>query len=530
MTESKKPFFFPKLLSSGEFKLKPESLTGRQISLLAIALIVSLVIKYLLIPYNMMDMGDSATRVWNALWWAEEPFFVLPESGHPLWFYLMGPIIMASGEIFYTPAVVMILLMTIAGIYVFKTTLILSDFKTALIALFIVTLNPVIFRLNFEPYSQQPYLTAVCIMLYYFIKALFMEDKSVKYFIIAGIFSFFALFSRPEAIFVIIPFCLIAFLTRRKGSFYFIILSLLFQFAWIFVSFIAYDEPFKAFNDADKYTESINIQGLNLGLRLRGIFLPYYFLVLGLTVFIFYYFVKGMLGVLKEKPKLLFFVLIIPILMPALVNGAAGAKSGIYHTTHYMYLMYFISPVFAAIGLSAGLVKIKSSILKYSLVFVIIISSIPLSYIKEIVPDKYNKLFPKIIQFIVTADEPEETRKLLDFIDNNIKNYPSLIFDSDDNTSSIFYVPYRTRLAPPDKILISSYNIPVEKEELKHEIKLFMKKNPRGIIMFRKNPTIMNSIFTEMTAQRPYIRNDLIKTMETDKWMVYTYEPVEELN
>jgi hypothetical protein len=204
----------------------------------------------------------------------------------------------------------------------------------------------------------------------------------------------------------------------------------------------------------------------------------------------------------------------------------AGAKSTIYHTTHYIYLMFFISPVLAAIGLNLDLKRIRSGITQFIFASVIILSCIPLSYIKELVPESYNKMFPKIIQFIVTSEEPEETRKLLGFIDHNTKNYPSLIFDADDNASSIFYVPFRTRLAPPDKILISSHNVPVEKEELKLEIKSFMKKNPKGIIMFRKNPTLMNSIFMELTANRPYKRNDLVKAMETDKWMVYTYKPL----
>jgi len=144
-------------------------------------------------------------------------------------------------------------------------------------------------------------------------------------------------------------------------------------------------------------------------------------------------------------------------------------------------------------------------------------------------PEKYNKLFPKVIEFIVTADEPEETAKLLGFIDNNIHKYPSLIFDADDNASSILYVPYRTRLAPPEKILISSYNVPVDKEGLSAEIKSFMKRNPSGIIMYRKNPTLMNTIFTGLTAPRAYVRNDLKKAMETDKWIVWVYEPVQEI-
>ncbi len=172
-------------------------------------------------------------------------------------------------------------------------------------------------------------------MLYYFIKAL-ASDKSVKYFVIAGIFSFIALASRPEAIFMIVPMCVLAFLTRKNGCCYYIGLSLIFQVIWIAVSYAIYGEPFKTFNSADQYTDSINIHGLNLALRLKGFFLPYYFLVLGITVILFYYFIKGIIYFYKGYPKVFLICLLIPVLAPALVNGAAGAKSAIYHTTHYM--------------------------------------------------------------------------------------------------------------------------------------------------------------------------------------------------
>src|SRR5438477_6272252 len=129
--------------------------------------LLSIILRIILIPYNAMDMGDSATRVWNALWWARSPFIVLPLSGHPLWFYFMGPVLAVTNEIFYTPAIIMILLMTIAGIYIYKITLLLSNYTSAVLAFLIMTFNPVIFRLNFEPYSQQTYLLAVCILLFF---------------------------------------------------------------------------------------------------------------------------------------------------------------------------------------------------------------------------------------------------------------------------------------------------------------------------------------------------------------------------
>lgn len=523
MGEVKKAFL-PKLFSAEGFQLKSEKLSAAQLMIFFAAVIITTAVKIYLIPYNMMDMGDSATRVWNALWWAQKPFFIMPESGHPGWFYIMGPLIMATKEIFYTSILTMIAVMTIASIYVFKTTLLLSDFKTALAAFFIVTLNPVIFRLNFEPYAQQIYLACICIVIYYFIKAV-SSEKSIFYFIAAGVFAFIALFNRPEAIFVLAPLSLVAFLTRKRGNWYFIILALLFQLMWIAVSYYFYGEPFKTFNAADQYTDPVNIESISMGLRLKGFFLPYYFLALGLTVIIFYCFIRGFIHIYKNYPKLILIVLLVPILFPALVNGAAGAKSSIYHTTHYIYLMFFISPVIAAIGLNLDLTKLKYGVLKFVFASFVILSCIPLSYIKDLVPEKYNKMFPKIIQFIVTTDEPEEASKMIRFIDENIQKYPALIFDSDENTSAIMYVPFRTKLAPPEKVMISRYNVPLEHDPLKAEIISFMKKNPRGIIMHRKGPTLMNQIFTEMFLNKRYVRNDVIKALETDKWIVYTYTP-----
>ncbi|MCI0716546.1 MAG: glycosyltransferase family 39 protein, partial [Chlorobi bacterium] len=497
--------YFPKLFSTGDFKLNPEILNKTQIITFWAVVVFTVIGKLILISYNMMDMGDSATRVWNALWWAQNPFFIMPESGHPFWFYFMGPIIMATGEIYYTSIITMIILMTIANIYIFKTTLMLSDFKTALIAFIIVTLNPVIFRLNFEPYAQQTYLASFCILVYYFIKAVSSEE-SKKYFIIAGIFAFIALFSRPEAIFVLAPLCVLASLTKKRGNGYFISLALVFQVIWIAISLAAYGTLFQTIESADQYTDPVNIEGLNLGLRLKGFFLPYYFLVLGLTIIIFYYFIKGLIYFYKKYPNVILITLLIPVLFPALANGAAGAKSTVYHTTHYIYLMFLISPIFCAIGLNIDLGKFKSAVLKYVIASLVIISCIPLSYVKEFVPEQNNKLFPKIIQFIVTSDEPEESRKLIKFIDENINSYPALIFDADDNASSILYIPFRTKLAPREKIMISSYNIPRDKEGLLNEIKSFMKINPKIIIMTRKSPTLMNQIFTEITIGKKYIR------------------------
>ncbi len=109
----------------------------------------------------MIDHGEGATRTWNALWWAQHPFFVEPLSGNPGWFYFMGPLIMITREIFYTPIIVVMLSVTAAGIYIFKLALALTNYKTALTAYLLFTFCPAIFRLNYTPVPQQLYLASL---------------------------------------------------------------------------------------------------------------------------------------------------------------------------------------------------------------------------------------------------------------------------------------------------------------------------------------------------------------------------------
>lgn len=514
--------FSDKLFNVRDFVLNAQEIKVSQKVVFWLIIIITVVLKILIIPYNMIDSGDNATRVWNALWWAEKPFFVMPESGNPLWFYFMGPIIKITGEIYYSPIISMIILMTIAAIFVYKATFLFTSYQAALLAYFIATLNPVIFRLNYQPYPQQLLIVSICIMLYFLLKALFGE-KSVKNFAYAGIFGFFALASRPEALFLMIPLIIYVLLTRKKGTIYFALIPLLFEVFWIVVSLSVYGSFFKSFEVDAAYASPLSFQGISLGLRLKGLFIPYYYLILGITFLLFYYFLRGIIYSNKKYPKVITLLILVLIFIPCLVSGIAGMRSALYHSTNYIYLAFVIGPIFAAIGLNNDLSKINRNLTKYAYAVLIIISCIPLSYIKEFVPEKYNKLFPKVIQFIVTADEPTETRKLVTFIDANISENPALIFDSDENSSSIFYVPFRTKLAPPEKVLISGYNVPLDTDGLRIEIDKFMKKNPRGIIMTRKSTTIMNRIFSELLNNKPYRRNDIILQQETDKWYIYVY-------
>ncbi len=193
-----------------------------------------------------------------------------------------------------------------------------------------------------------------------------------------------------------------------------------------------------------------------------------------------------------------------------------------YHTTRYFYSTFYYGTFIAAIGVNAFVEKYKSDYVQWSLTVLIIITAIPLSYIKEFVPKKYNKLFPKVIEFIVTSEDPADSRELVRFIDKYIKDFPALIFDSEGSDSSILYVPFRTKLAPPDKVLISRYNIPVEKTELEDTIISFMNTNPRGILIVKKEDTLMNRIFNDELWKE---KNSITMKFEeeTGKWKIYTY-------
>lgn len=511
--------------SLNKFELRPEILTKNQLAVLLIVVLLTLFLKFLLIPYNMIDHGEGATRTWNAYWWSLHPFFVEPLSGNPGWFYFMGPLIMITREIFYTPILAVMLSVTVSGIYIFKLAVALTNYKTAIIAYLLFIFNPAIFRLNYTPVPQQLYLAALCIMLYYFIKALLDKDsKSRKYFIIAGIFSFIGLSFRPEALFVLVPFCILALFTEKKGKYEFIVLALLFQIIWISISYFVYGSPFKTFQAVREYDYLVgtHLEDQSILLKLKGFFLPYYFIVVGLTIFVFYFFIKGTIASFKNFPFLLFTVIFIPIFVPAFINGISGTMSNQYHTTRYFYSTFYYGTFIAAIGADAFIEKYKSSYVQWSLTAVIILTAVPLSYIKEFVPKKYTNLFPKVIEFIVTSEDPVDSRKLVRFIDENIKDFPALVFDSEGSDSSILYVPFRTKLAPPEKVLISGYNVPIEKTGLENTITNFMNANPRGIVMVKKENTLMNRIFNDKAWNE---RNSITMKFEeeTGKWKIYTY-------
>jgi hypothetical protein len=533
MTNTKQPFL-PKIFGTGSFKLQPAVLSTQQLIIFISVLVIITIAKVLIIPYNMVDHGEGATRTRNALWWAWHPFFVEPASGNPGWFYLVGPLLMLTKEIFYTPIILMILAVTLAAVYIFKITLLFGSFRTAMLAFFIFTLNPVIFRLNFTPVPQQLYLAAMCIMIYYFIKALSFEDEklSIKYFIFSGMFSFIGLTFRPEGLFTLLVFCLLALITRKRGSYYYIILTVLFQLIWMAVSYKMYGSLFRTFEGVREYDylTGTDIAGSGIIVKLRGFFLPYYFMVVGTTFILFYFFIKGTLILYKKQSLIIFLCLIIPVFIPALINGLLETVSSQYDTTRYFYLTFYSIPVITAIGLEQFLQRFKISAFGYAAASIIILSAIPLSYIKDFLPAKYSKLYPKVIQFIATSEDPMDAWSMIKFIDENINAYPALIFDIEGSDSSILYVPFRTKIAPPEKIMISGYNIPTEKIGLTEEIKRFIKKNPRGIIMFKKDATLMNQIFTELTAPKQYVRHDMQKAGETDNWIIYTYEPINGAN
>jgi ABC-type multidrug transport system fused ATPase/permease subunit len=512
------------LFNADNFSLNSEKFSRNQLIIFAAAVILSTILKIILLPYNMMH-GEGVTRVWNALWWAQNPFMIMPNMNHPLYYYLMGPVILIFRDIYYAPILTMILIVTISGIYLSKISYILSDFKTALLTFLIFTLNPASFRLNFDPhpYSLPPLFYAITV--YFLIKA-FFGNNSRKNFIFAGIFTFLASFTRPEAIFVIICFCAAAYLSKKKGYFIYIVLSLWFQVFWILWSLYLYGTPFATYGHAAEYPNLFDIHGLSLALRLKGFFLPYFYMFMGLTIVIFYFFASGVYSVYKKYPKAVFVILFIPILVTALANGAASLRATIFHSTFYIYSMFYFGSVFAAFGLYKYMGRFKSSFSQFTIAFVVIVTAIPLSYVKEFVPQKFRGLFPKVVEFLETAPNPSEVRDICGIIDDSIGKYPSLILDNEGiGETTILYIAYRTKLTPPDKVLISTYNMPGDKTGLTEKVKEFVAKNRKGIIVVRNSPTLINQIISDNNT----IKNwdiKLVDAYKSEHWAVYFYEPI----
>jgi hypothetical protein len=364
-------------------------------------------------------------------------------------------------------------------------------------------------------------------MIFFFVKAIGSE-VSKKYFILSGLFGFLGLFQRFEIIFISAPLCIAAYLSRKPGRYYFILITLFFQVFWLIFSQLIYGSALRSYQVVSDYIAPLSIQGISLGVRLQGFFLPYYFIFLGVTLFLFWFMIKGFLFSWKTFPKIITITVLISILTPALLNGTMSLKSTLYYMTHYMYFAFYFPAVFAAIGLVNTARKFTWPVLRVSFITAIILTCIPLSYVKEFAPVKLNKLFPKVLQFIATSEDPKDAWKMIDFIDNNIKQYPALIFDTQNSASSVFYIPYRTKLPgiPADnpRLFITGYNVPATKEELKKALIEFIANNRTGILIVKRTGTVMGEVFHDFFYSSPADGLQFTKIDEAGKWDIYTYK------
>jgi hypothetical protein len=304
----------------------------------------------------------------------------------------------------------------------------------------------------------------------------------------------------------------------------FIVLSLWFQVFWIILSICLFGSPFATYDRAAEFPNLFDIQGLNLLLRLKGFFLPYYFWILGVTFIVFYFLIKGIIIIYKKYPSILLITFFVPVIVPAITNGTAAMRATIFNTTFYIFPMFFFSSILAATGIKDFLERYKSSITQWSVAFIIILSAIPLSYIKDFVPNKYNKLFPRVIQFFETTANPEEIRKMCKVVDNYIEIYPSLILDAEGlNETTVGYIAYRTKLAPPEKILIPGYTTPKDNEGLRQKTKEFMISNKKGIFITRNHNTKFSAIFWELNATGSLI-SKIDNVENTEHFSAFVYE------
>jgi hypothetical protein len=330
-------------------------------------------------------------------------------------------------------------------------------------------------------------------MIYYFILA--VHSLKYKYWIISGIFAFLAICLRPEALVVILPFCILAYLLKRKGTYSFIILALCFQIIWWLYSIYLYTSPFAPTAAGISYGV---INGSNLGLRLRGFFLPYFFLIVGMTFIIFYFFLKGLGKIYRAYPKYIFISLIIPMIMPAIANSITSLYATFTHSVFYIISMYFFAAVFSAIGLNIFLNKFNRNYVKIVLASIIILSAIPLAYIKDVLPERFKTLYPKVIQPLMTTEFPKETRLLFDFVELNKTGYPALIYDFEGyKESNELCVVYRSKLLPPYNALVTTYNVPTNERGLIEELKKFLQKNSNGMIIVKNKKTLLNTIIND---------------------------------
>lgn len=443
-----------------------------------IAILIGLVIRFLAIPFSMPIEADGVTRIFMAIEWLANPEVISYGVWGPLHTYLIAGSLLVWNDPVYAPVVLNSLLSAAVAIPLYLFVKREWNESAGLFVTCMYLVYPVAMRYGLVAMSEIPYIFFIALTMLFLSHAR-DEREDWQYALLAGLMITIAGSLRYEA-WGLTPFLGLLLWKKWKKLFVFLLAASIFPLFWMAGNYLHFGDALYSFHWSTEWNLVISEGNENLT-SLDAVFRGLFFLralFFGLTPLAFTVCVIGMTLVLYKRGKqwvwlIPFFALFLTFTINAITGGLAA------QVRYSLGLAIFMLP-FAAEWFEHS----NSSRYRPLISAIIILSMIPFSYLRYVIPWPYDfpNPIPKQVNAIPRIDTP--TERISKFEIEQAKVYPGgLLLDFFD-WGDTYYVAVMSRKDPSNVFIM-----PGEVHEVLDikQLNEFLDTNATGIVLLTAN-------------------------------------------
>jgi hypothetical protein len=205
--------------------------------------VIALGARLLALPFSVFDSGDSATRVWLAWQWLENPYVITDGVWGPLHFYMLAAMLSLWPDPVWAPIALHVALGSLVPVVVYYIALEwFGDWRAAFIAGLAFCVYPMAIAVSVLPRSETPFVLFLGLALLFLARAR-RPERQLRDAILAGVALGLATMLRYEAWFLM-PFLAALLLDRPKQMVAFLIPALLHPAFWMAGNYLVHHDPF----------------------------------------------------------------------------------------------------------------------------------------------------------------------------------------------------------------------------------------------------------------------------------------------
>ena len=212
----------------------------------AVVFVVALLVRAVALPLATISSGDDVMRVWLSWLWSEHPFLITEGVWAPLHFYLTGAVLAVWPEPMVAPAVLHVVIGSIApvGVYLLARELFGSN-RAALLAGLAFAVYPIAISNSLAPKSETPFVMFMAFGLYFLARAR-RTDARLRSAVAAGICIGLGTMLRYEA-WMLLPFMALLLVHRPQRALVFVAVAMIHPVFWMAGNWMAHGDPLYSF-------------------------------------------------------------------------------------------------------------------------------------------------------------------------------------------------------------------------------------------------------------------------------------------